>query len=206
MFSVSVAAFVVFDVDDVDVIVGAVTFIVVAPTVSVEAVRPSVPVELPTLVLLPAVLFSVSVAALIVFDVDDVDVIVGAVTFIVVAPTVNVDAVRPSVPVELPTLVLLPAVLFSVSVAAFVVFDVDDVDVIVGAVTFIVVAPTVSVVPAVIPTVLADCALIAPALLLPIVVVPLPSVLIPTLPSLLIESIFCVAVLNVSVPLDPTRT
>ena len=51
-------------------------------------------------------LLSVSVAALIVFDVVDVDVIVGAVVLMVVAPTVIVDAFMPSVLPVLPINVL----------------------------------------------------------------------------------------------------
>jgi hypothetical protein len=59
-------------------------------------------------VLLPPVLFSVSVAALIVFDVVDVVVVTGAVT-------VNVEAVMPTVPVVLPMAVLaVPVVLMLV--------------------------------------------------------------------------------------------
>ena len=48
-------------------------------------------------------LLNVNAAALTVFDIVDVDVIIGAVTFIDVAATVNVEAVSPRVPDVLPT-------------------------------------------------------------------------------------------------------
>jgi hypothetical protein len=70
---------------------------------TVEPFSVSVPVVLPMPVLFPAVLFSVRVAALIVFDVVDVVVVTGAVT-------VSVDAVMSTVPVVFPIVVLFEPV------------------------------------------------------------------------------------------------
>jgi hypothetical protein len=82
---------------------------------TVEPFNVNVPVVLPTAVLYPAVLLSVNVAALIVFDVVDVTVVTGAVT-------VSVDAVIPTVPVELPIVVLFEpvALMFVVPSTVFV--------------------------------------------------------------------------------------
>jgi hypothetical protein len=118
---------------------------------TVEPFNVNVPVVLPTAVLYPAVLLSVNVAALIVFDVVDVTVVTGAVT-------VSVDAVIPTVPVVLPIVVLFEpvALMFVVPSTVFVPVELPMFTLPEPVLTFVVVEAIDAVVPAVRPIVLAD--------------------------------------------------